>query len=72
MSAVPTVLGPVDTAELGTTYMHEHIFVLTPDAQQNYPEEWGSKEAWWPTPWPGWVSWPPPGSGPSSIPPWWA
>jgi phosphotriesterase-related protein len=24
--------------------MHEHIFVLTPDIQQNYPEEWGSEE----------------------------
>src|SRR3954466_12844517 len=24
--------------------MHEHVFVLTPDVQQNYPEEWGSEE----------------------------
>jgi phosphotriesterase-related protein len=44
MTTVETVLGPVETADLGTTYMHEHIFVLTPDAQQNYPEEWGSEE----------------------------
>ena len=44
MSTVETVRGPVDTTELGTTYMHEHIFVLTPDVQQNYPEEWGSEE----------------------------
>ncbi|GAC1536067.1 MAG: phosphotriesterase-related protein [Acidimicrobiales bacterium] len=44
MAAVSTVLGPVDAAELGRTYMHEHIFVLTPDVQQNYPQEWGSED----------------------------
>jgi len=41
---VQTVRGPVDTADLGTTLMHEHIFVLSADVQQNYPEEWGSEE----------------------------
>jgi len=41
---VPTVRGPVDTADLGRTYMHEHVFVLTPDVQQNYPDEWGDEE----------------------------
>jgi phosphotriesterase-related protein len=41
---VQTVKGPVDTAELGQTLMHEHIFVLTADVQQNYPEEWGSED----------------------------
>ena len=45
MSQVPTVRGPVDTAVLGRTYMHEHIFSLTTDIQQNYPQEWGSEEA---------------------------
>jgi len=40
---VQTVLGPIDTAGLGRTYMHEHVFVLTPDVQQNYPEEWGQE-----------------------------
>jgi phosphotriesterase-related protein len=43
MTEVPTVRGPVDTADLGTTYMHEHIFVLTADVQQNYPGEWGDE-----------------------------
>jgi phosphotriesterase-related protein len=43
MSQVPTVRGPVDTADLGPTYMHEHIFVLTADVQQNYPGEWGNE-----------------------------
>jgi phosphotriesterase-related protein len=41
---VQTVKGPVDTAELGQTLMHEHVFVLTADMQQNYPEEWGSED----------------------------
>jgi phosphotriesterase-related protein len=31
--------------ELGRTYMHEHVFVLDADVQQNYPAEWGSEEA---------------------------
>ena len=44
MSTVETVRGPVDTADLGRTYMHEHIFVLTADVQQNFPDEWGDEE----------------------------
>lgn len=43
-STVQTVTGPVPTADLGQVLMHEHIFVLTADVQQNYPEEWGSEE----------------------------
>ncbi len=45
MPTVETVRGPVDTAELGRTYMHEHIFVLSADVQQNYPEEWGDESS---------------------------
>jgi phosphotriesterase-related protein len=45
MTQVETVRGPVDTAALGRTYMHEHIFVLTPDVQQNYPDEWGDEDS---------------------------
>jgi phosphotriesterase-related protein len=41
---IQTARGPVDTAELGVTLMHEHVFVLTPDVQQNYPQEWGSED----------------------------
>ena len=44
MATVDTVRGPIDTAELGPTYMHEHIFVLDPDVQLNYPAEWGNEE----------------------------
>jgi phosphotriesterase-related protein len=45
MAEVHTVLGPVAVPELGRTLMHEHIFVLTADVQQNYPEEWGDEDA---------------------------
>jgi phosphotriesterase-related protein len=45
MPQVQTVNGAVDTAELGRTYMHEHIFVLNADVQQNYPDEWGDEDA---------------------------
>ncbi|CCG05426.1 phosphotriesterase family protein [Blastococcus saxobsidens] len=41
---VQTVTGPLPTAELGQTLMHEHVFVLNADVQQNYPEEWGSED----------------------------
>ncbi len=44
MPHVQTVTGPLDTAALGQTLMHEHVFVLTPDVQQNYPEHWGSED----------------------------
>jgi phosphotriesterase-related protein len=44
MADVQTVRGPVDTGALGRTYMHEHVFVLTADAQQNWPGEWGSED----------------------------
>ena len=44
MPQVQTARGPIDTADLGVTLMHEHVFVLTPDVQQNYPAEWGSED----------------------------
>ncbi len=40
ITEVETVRGPVATAELGTTLMHEHVFVLTPDSQANWSDEW--------------------------------
>ncbi|HMD94495.1 MAG TPA: phosphotriesterase-related protein [Trebonia sp.] len=45
MPQVQTVLGPVDAGALGRTLMHEHVFVLTAEVQQNYPEEWGDEDA---------------------------
>ncbi len=44
MPQVQTARGPIDAAQLGPTLMHEHVFVLTADVQQNYPAEWGSEE----------------------------
>ena len=40
MTTVETVRGPVETTDLGTTLMHEHVFVLTPDMLANYPAGW--------------------------------
>jgi phosphotriesterase-related protein len=44
MTEVQTVRGPIDTSALGTTLMHEHVFVLSTEVQQNYPAEWGSED----------------------------
>lgn len=41
--SVETVRGPVDVTELGTTLMHEHVVVLTPEALQNYGHVWGER-----------------------------
>ncbi len=38
MPAVNTVTGPLDTADLGFTLMHEHIIVTSPGVRQNFPE----------------------------------
>jgi phosphotriesterase-related protein len=40
MASVATVRGPVDSSRLGPTLMHEHVFVLTPEVQRNYPGGW--------------------------------
>ncbi|HSZ40771.1 MAG TPA: phosphotriesterase-related protein [Trebonia sp.] len=42
---VQTVRGPVPAESLGRVLMHEHVFVLTADVQQNYPDEWGDEDA---------------------------
>lgn len=43
MAKVETVRGLIDSAQLGTTLMHEHVFVLDADIHNNYPEEWGDE-----------------------------
>ena len=43
MNAVPqvqTVRGPVSVSDLGTTLMHEHVFVLSEEFRQAQPEAW--------------------------------
>jgi len=42
--SVQSVRGAVDTSTLGQTLMHEHVFVLTPEVQDNYPTPWGDEE----------------------------
>ncbi|APU22638.1 phosphotriesterase [Actinoalloteichus sp. GBA129-24] len=44
MSTVPTARGSVPAAELGPTLMHEHIFVLSSELQQNYQLDWDEEE----------------------------
>ena len=44
MTPVNTVKGPIDTTKLGQTLMHEHVFVLSAEIGQNYPEDWGDEE----------------------------
>lgn len=41
---INTARGAIDIAELGVTLMHEHIFVLSPEIMQNFPESWGDEE----------------------------
>lgn len=44
MPLVNTVRAPIDTARLGATLMHEHVFVLSSEIMQNFPESWGDEE----------------------------
>ncbi|HEY2206075.1 MAG TPA: phosphotriesterase-related protein [Pseudonocardia sp.] len=44
MAAVETVRGPVELDALGTTLMHEHVFIVTPDVLQNYGHEYWDEE----------------------------
>jgi len=44
MTMVETARGARDGAELGRVLMHEHVFVISTEIQQNYPEEWGDDE----------------------------
>ena len=39
---VETVRGPLALEALGPTLMHEHIFVLDPEAMENYGRRWGA------------------------------
>ena len=45
MGTVETVSGPVDVKSLGRALMHEHVFVMQPEALQNYGHVWG--ESYW-------------------------
>ena len=43
MAKVNTVLGPIDTADLGFTLTHEHVYVAPPKLFEDYPEMFGEK-----------------------------
>lgn len=45
MADINTMRGAVASSELGVTLMHEHIFILSPEIMQNFPEQWGNEEA---------------------------
>ena len=38
MSIIQSATGPIDTADMGFTLMHEHVIVLWPPMYQQYPE----------------------------------
>jgi phosphotriesterase-related protein len=38
-----TARGAIDTTGLGVTLMHEHVFIMTTEILQNYPEAWGDE-----------------------------
>jgi len=40
MTTVETARGPVATAELGPTLMHEHVVTRSPGVQENWPHLW--------------------------------
>ena len=44
MATVQTMRGPIDSSDLGRVLMHEHVFVLSTEIQQNYPEDWGEED----------------------------
>ncbi|WP_457148889.1 phosphotriesterase family protein [Mycobacterium sp. URHB0021] len=43
MPQLNTAGGSIDTADLGVTLMHEHVFVLSPEITDNYPDVWGDE-----------------------------
>ena len=45
MSKVQTVKGPVEADQLGFTLMHEHVFVLSTEIEENYKTGFGEEEA---------------------------
>ena len=44
MALVNAVSGPINAAQIGVTLMHEHVFVLSTEVMQNFPEPWGDEE----------------------------
>src|SRR5918999_246637 len=45
MAQVNTVLGPIDTSQLGFTLMHEHIVTQSPGLRDQWPDTFDRAEA---------------------------
>lgn len=43
VTTVATVRGPVEVSALGTTLMHEHVFITIPEVQANWTLKGGQK-----------------------------
>ncbi len=41
MPSLETARGAIDLDDLGVTLMHEHVFIMTTEIMENYPESWG-------------------------------
>ena len=41
MPLLNTAAGAIDVSNLGVTLMHEHVFIMTTEIMENYPEGWG-------------------------------
>ncbi|STZ60239.1 aryldialkylphosphatase [Mycolicibacterium tokaiense] len=43
MADLNTAGGVIDTGDLGVTLMHEHVFMMTTEIAQNYPDAFGDE-----------------------------
>jgi phosphotriesterase-related protein len=41
---LPTANGPIDTASMGRTFIHEHVFVMTSEVQANFKTDWDEEK----------------------------
>ena len=44
MATIQTVTGPIESADLGRTLVHEHIFVVGEEYRLNYQDDWDEDE----------------------------
>ncbi len=44
MPQVQSVRGPIGSSCLGTTRMHEHVFVFDTEILENCPDDWGEEK----------------------------
>lgn len=44
MATIQSATGPLDTADLGFTYMHEHVIIGTPGFYEGHPHMWKADE----------------------------